>query len=148
MHTLEKKTFIKKPLSEVFDFFSKAENLGNITPPHVRFKILTPLPIKMGVGTLIDYQISLFRISFKWQTKITKWEMPNRFEDTQIKGPYKTWIHTHIFEEKDGGVWMTDIVKYESPGGFLEFIPHNLFVKRNVEQIFSYREEALKEIFK
>ena len=97
----------------------------------------------MKVGTLIDYQLKLMGIPFKWKTKITKWEPPFLFEDTQLKGPYHTWIHEHRFEGIDGGTKMIDTLQYQSPGGFLEFIPHQIFVKSKVEEIFRYRNELL-----
>ena len=49
------------PIEEVFAFFSDPENLGLITPQNLDFKIITPLPIKMQEGQLIDYTIKLFK---------------------------------------------------------------------------------------
>lgn len=146
-HVLIRNIKIKKNIEEVFDFFSKAENLNRITPPELGFKILTPLPVKMNKGTLIDYKIKLNGIPFNWRTQITKWEPPFCFEDTQIKGPYKLWIHEHKFEETDGITRMTDIVNYLSPGGIFEFIPHQIMVKKKVESIFKFREKILNEYF-
>ncbi|MBS1518561.1 MAG: SRPBCC family protein [Bacteroidetes bacterium] len=146
-HILEKKTVIKRPVEEVFDFFTKAENLNKITPPFLGFKILTPLPVEMKKGALIDYVIRLNGIPMKWKTEITKWEPPYKFEDTQIKGPYKIWIHEHKFEPSGNDTLMTDTVNYFSRGGILEFIPHNLIVKNKVKEIFDYREKTFAELF-
>ena len=146
-HLFEKKTIIKKPLPEVFDFFSKAENLDKITPPHLYFKILTPSPIVIKKGTIIDYQLKLYGVPFKWKTEITKWDPPYSFEDSQISGPYKKWVHQHFFEEKNGEVHMKDIVEYLSPGWLLEPLIDLLFVGPNVQRIFNYRETFLKSYF-
>ena len=146
-HVLIRKTVIKKNIEQLFDFFSKAENLNSITPPLLGFKIITPLPVQMKKGTIIDYKIKLNGIPFSWRTEITKWDPPFLFEDTQIKGPYKIWIHEHRFDEKEGMTIMTDTVRYLSPGGIFEFIPHNLMVKKKVEFIFDYREKVLNELF-
>ena len=146
-HVLIRKTVIKKNIEHLFDFFSKAENLNSITPPLLGFKIITPLPVEMKKGTIIDYKIKLNGIPFSWRTEITKWDPPFLFEDTQIKGPYKIWIHEHRFDEKEGMTIMTDTVRYLSPGGIFEFIPHNLMVKKKVEFIFDYREKVLNELF-
>lgn len=146
-HVLIRKTVIKKNIEQLFDFFSKAENLNSITPPLLGFKIITPLPVEMKKGTIIDYKIKLNGIPFSWRTEITKWDPPFLFEDTQIKGPYKLWIHEHRFDEKEGMTIMTDTVRYLSPGGIFEFIPHNLMVKKKVEFIFDYREKVLNELF-
>lgn len=146
-HVFKKETIINRPLTEVFDFFSKAENLDKITPPELGFKIITPLPIEMKKGTLIDYKIKLNSIPFYWKTEITEYDPPYLFADKQIKGPYKLWIHEHRFEDLNGKTKMTDTVNYLSPGGIFEFIPHNLIVKNKVKFIFDYREEVLKKYF-
>lgn len=145
---LQKETIIARPVKEIFEFFTNAENLNIITPSFIGFKILTNLPIKMMKGTLIEYRIKLNGIPVKWKTEITKWDPPYLFEDTQIKGPYKIWIHEHKFEELGQKTLMTDTVKYLSYGGLLEFIPNILFVKNNVKKIFDYREMKIHEIFK
>ena len=147
-HNLTRKTVINRNINEVFDFFSKADNLNKITPPALGFKIITSLPLEMKKGTLINYKISLNGIPFNWLTEITDWNPPFSFEDTQLKGPYKMWIHKHTFEEINGMTVMKDTVNYISPGGIFEFIPHNLIVKKKVESIFDYRQKIFNELFK
>ena len=141
-------TIINKPLQEVFEFFSNAQNLNLLTPPQLQFEILTPLPIAMKKGTLIDYKLKLSGIPFYWKTEIAAWEPPFRFVDKQLKGPYKIWIHEHRFEEKNGKTYMYDTVEFLSPGWFLEPIINKLFIEKKVKEIFTYREKKLKEIFK
>jgi ligand-binding SRPBCC domain-containing protein len=148
MHILTKTTVINKTLSEVFEFFSNAENLNKITPPDMQFKILTPLPIIIKKGTLIDYKIKVNGIPFKWQTEISEREPNKRFVDKQLKGPYRVWIHEHTFEEKDGKTIMNDHVQFLSPGWFLEPIINKLFIEKKVKGIFAYREKILTNLFK
>ena len=146
-HILNRETVLNGSIEEVFNFFSKAENLDKITPPILGFRIITPLPVEMKKGTLIDYKIKLNGIPFNWRTEITKWDPPNCFEDTQLKGPYKMWIHEHKFIERNNKTFMTDTVRYISPGGVIEFIPHNLIVKKKVNFIFDYRQKIFDELF-
>jgi ligand-binding SRPBCC domain-containing protein len=146
-HTIIRKTIINRPLEEVFQFFSKAENLNLLTPPELSFKILTPLPIKMQAGTLIDYRIKLNGIPFNWRTEISTWKVNECFVDQQLKGPYKIWHHTHSFTAVKEGTLMIDEVKYLSPGWILEPLIEKFFIKKKVEGIFDYRNSKLKEIF-
>ncbi len=146
-HILYRETTIKRNISEVFSFFSKAENLNKITPPELGFEITSKLPIRMEKGAIIDYKIFLNGIPFNWKTEITEWEPPFRFVDSQLKGPYKMWVHEHSFEDKGDFTLMKDKVEYISPGGFLEFIPHKLFVENKVNKIFDYRATKFKELF-
>jgi ligand-binding SRPBCC domain-containing protein len=148
MHQLVRETIINQPLHIVFDFFSKAENLNLLTPPDMNFKIITPLPIQIHQGKLIDYRIKVNGIPFKWQTEITVWQPPHKFVDTQKRGPYHTWIHQHYFEARgDNATFMRDTVDFQSPGWFLEPLIHHLFIEKKVKVIFDYREIKWKELF-
>lgn len=146
-HVLTTQTKLNASLEQVFEFFSRAENLNQVTPPHLRFKILTPLPLQMKLGAVIDYQIQLSGVPFHWRTLITSWEPPFRFVDEQMKGPYKLWHHEHTFEQCDGYVLMTDCVHFLSPGWFLEPLINRFFVEPKVKEIFRYRDERFKDIF-
>jgi ligand-binding SRPBCC domain-containing protein len=129
---------------ELFPFFADAGNLEAITPPQLHFRILTPQPIAMATGTLIDYRLRLHGAPIRWRTRIAAWEPPHRFVDEQIRGPYRLWHHEHTFEERDGQTVMTDSVDYRSIGGRLV---HRLFIARDLESIFAYRMKVLAERF-
>lgn len=143
-HTFKSELWLPRPRDTVYPFFADARNLEAITPPWLGFRILTPDPIELRVGTRIDYRLRVHGFPLYWQTEITAWEPPFRFVDEQRRGPYRQWIHTHTFEEKDGGTLCRDEVEYAVPGG--RFI-HWLIVRREVEKIFAYRSTALREIF-
>jgi hypothetical protein len=147
IHHLYHQTRIAKPIEEVFEFFSDARNLEKITPVQLNFRIVTKGPIDMGKGALIRYRLSLFKVPFSWLTEITEWEPPYRFADTQLKGPYKQWIHVHSFKSEGPDTIMTDHVQYQLFNlPFSEHV-HRWFVRKQVEQIFTYREEIIQKIF-
>ena len=143
-HVLETEIWLPEKRDKVFAFFADAANLEAITPPWLNFRILTPRPIVMQAGTLIDYQLRLHGIPVRWRTRISAWSPPESFVDDQLFGPYRQWHHTHTFTEQDGGTLCKDRVLYIVPGG--ELI-HRLFVRRQVESIFAYRREALLRRF-
>jgi ligand-binding SRPBCC domain-containing protein len=142
------KQYINKPLDVVFEFFSKPENLEMITPESLSFNILTPTPIKMEKGSLIDYTIRLFGIPIHWRTLISDYEPPFRFVDQQIKGPYTFWHHTHTFQQVDGGVEIIDKVKYSLPMGWLGTLVHSIWVRKDLEKIFEHRKTVIQDYFK
>lgn len=141
-YRIERSTWVPQPLHEVFPFFAAAENLELITPPELGFSIDSASPVTMKVGALIDYTIRLYRLPMRWRTEITKWNPPLSFEDSQLRGPYAKWVHTHSFAASKGGTTIEDIVIYALPFGTLGRIAHPL-VKRQLKRIFDYREEVL-----
>jgi len=148
VYKLKAKQFIKQPIEEVFGFFSRPENLTKITPSNLNFKILTPSPLEMKQGTVIDYTIKLFKVPIHWRTLITTYEPPFKFVDEQMKGPYNFWHHTHMFKENSDGVEIFDEVHYSIPFGPLGNLLHSLWIKKDLNHIFEYRKSVIENLFK
>ena len=140
---LTTRQFVNRTREEVFAFFSDASQLGRITPPFLKFKIETPLPIELKKGALIDYSLTLRFLPIRWRTEISAWDAPNRFVDRQLKGPYKLWHHEHTFEAVENGTMVHDRVHYVVPGGA---IVHRLLVKKDLIRIFEYRRSQIEAI--
>lgn len=144
MFVFESSLWLPRNREEVFPFFADAANLEAITPPWLKFHILTPRPIEMRAGTTIDYQLRIKGFPARWRTLISAWEPPIRFVDEQLRGPYRRWHHTHTFEEHDGGTLCKDRVEYDMLGGWLV---NKLLVRRDIETIFAWRRKRLMECF-
>jgi ligand-binding SRPBCC domain-containing protein len=145
IHTLERRQRIELPIAKAFDFYGDAHNLELITPPWLGFEVLTPRPIEMGAGSLIEYRLRLHRVPVKWRTRIEVWEPPRRFVDMQVRGPYSLWEHTHEFEEDGPGATIIhDRVRYSMPFGPLGELANRLLVRRDLKRIFDYRRDAVE----
>ncbi len=140
--------WLPNPIEEVFPFFGDAYNLERITPEFLRFKVLSTSEREVKKGTLVNYRLRLHGIPFGWQTIIEEWEPGVRFIDRQLKGPFKLWHHTHEFESHDGGTLIRDHVRYDLPLGALGRFVAGAFVRRDVEEIFRFRQEQTRVIFK
>lgn len=156
MHELSTSTRLPGRPADVFPFFADAGNLARITPPELGFRIVTPQPLRMGEGTLIEYRLRLFGIPFGWRTLISTWDPPHTFADEQLEGPYALWHHTHVFEEVPGdpgsegdtgpgGTLMTDRVRFRLPLGPLA-APALPIVKLQLRRIFTYRGVAIRRL--
>lgn len=143
-YTLQVELWLPRPRDELFAFFGDAANLQTITPPWVKFEVLTPSPIILRLGALIDYRIKVHGLPIRWRTEIAEWDPPQQFVDVQLRGPYTLWRHTHTFEKSNDGTLCRDHVRYRPRGGALI---HRLFVRRDVERIFQYRQERLRALF-
>ena len=138
--------WVPHPLPAVFDFFSRAENLEQITPPWMRFRILTPAPIVMKPGATIAYSLRVRGIPLRWLTEIERWNPPFEFIDVQARGPYKFWRHTHRFSERNGGTLIADTVDYVLPFGLLGRLVHRFQVARDLGRIFDYRAQQVQAL--
>ena len=139
---IQRDVWLPRPREEVFAFFADAANLERLTPPWLHFRILNP-HIVIARGVLIDYRLKIHGVPLRWQSEISRWDPPRAFVDEQRRGPYRRWVHTHTFEEERGGTRVGDSVEFEVP---FEWIAGR-FVMRDVQAIFTFREQALSTIF-
>ncbi|MEC8610786.1 MAG: SRPBCC family protein [Bacteroidota bacterium] len=146
-YQLIKKQHLKTDLNTIWDFVSSPRNLKEITPDYMLFQITSKeLKEKMYPGMIISYKVSpVLNLKMNWVTEITQVKEKQFFIDEQRLGPYKMWHHQHFFEEDANGVLMTDIVTYIPPFGVLGDIANQLFIKKQLEDIFNYRFKVLEK---
>jgi len=142
---LESRVKVPRQREDVFDIFANAYNLEDMTPPAMRLEILTPDPIVMRAGLLLDYRLRLRGIPFRCQSEITVWEPPLRFVDEQRRGPYLWWTHEHTFADEAGQTVVSDRISYGVPGGA---IVHTLFIARDLRAMFDYRANRLEALLR
>ena len=145
-HILTRRLELDLPRTEVFAFFADAANLERITPPELGFNIISPQPIEIERGSLIDYRLSLHGIPMNWRTEISVWDPPFEFVDQQLRGPYAQWIHRHTFTElAPDKTLIEDEVRYRLPLEPLGDVAH-FIVRRQLEHIFDYRQKVVAEL--
>lgn len=146
-YVLARSQQIPASLEVVFGFFSDPANLARITPPWLRFRIHGERPARLDKGSRIEYRIVWTVATLRWVTRIVLWDPPRCFVDVQERGPYRKWVHTHTFTPTAAGIRMDDRVEYELPFGALGRLVHALRVRRQLEQIFDFRQTAIETLF-
>ena len=145
-YVLKARQELSTDIETVFDFFSNAYNLEQITPSWLKFNVKNQAPIAMKTGVIIDYVLRIHGVPMKWRTRINKWQPNTLFIDEQIKGPYRKWVHTHEFEQQKNKkiTVCTDVVEYDL---FAGWFLNPLFVSNDLRRIFLYRMLKLQDIF-
>ncbi len=146
-YTLSFEQQVSRPLPEIFNFFSRAENLEVLTPPWLNFKILDVKPQPVQQGTLINYSLRVHGIPLRWTSEIVEWEPPHRFVDLQLRGPYQVWRHEHRFAASDGGTLISDTINLSLPLGFLGQLAYKIKVHSDLQEIFTFRKEKVRALF-
>ena len=147
VHVFERTQWVPAGITETFAFFADAANLQAITPPWLHFRILTPLPIAMRAGALIDYRLKLHGLPVHWRTRISRWQPGVSFIDEQLRGPYARWVHLHTFTAERGGTLLGDRVEYALPLDPLSRPAHPLYVRPLITRIFDYRRGVITARF-
>ena len=144
-YQLETAFIVAADLQTTWSFFSRAQNLPTITPPWLDFRLLTPSPITLQQDSIMDYTIRWLGARIHWRTRIIDWSPPHQFIDLQIRGPYTLWHHQHTFVPAPGGngTECRDRVVYKLPGMVLGRITHRLAVRRQLVEIFEYRQQQV-----
>lgn len=145
VYSLKKVQVLPIDIQQAWDFFSTPSNLKLITPPSLGFNIISGHDEEsIYAGQLIEYTVKpVFGIPVYWMTEITQVELMKYFIDEQRYGPYSFWHHQHHFKKVDEGVEMTDIVHYKIPFWFFGDVANSLFVAKQLEEIFEYRQQVV-----
>lgn len=149
IHHLHRQQQLKADIDTVWAFFSNPRNLAKITPEYMNFRVTSP-PYEGEIypGQIITYKVSpVAGIPMSWMTEITHVQPKTLFVDEQRHGPYRIWHHEHKFETNEQGVLITDLVHYQLPMLFVGDIAHSLFVKKQLNNIFAYRQKVISDIF-
>ena len=146
VYTLRRRQWLPLGRRETFAFFERPEHLADITPPWLDFRILTPGPLVMAPGAVIEYSIRVFGLRRRWRTLISEYDPPSGFRDVQLAGPYRLWDHRHRFWEEDGGTVVEDLVMYALPFGPLGRPIHWLVVQSRLAAIFHYRRRRIHDL--
>jgi ligand-binding SRPBCC domain-containing protein len=146
VYTLHRRQWLPLTLHETFEFFERPGNLPLITPTWLGFCLLTPEPIVMTRGLLIDYQVRVLGIRSHWRSLISEYNPPHGFRDVQVIGPYRLWDHRHRFWRENGGTAIEDFVVYEAPLGPIGALMNRLVIERQLRDIFDYRHRRIEEL--
>ncbi len=147
IHTLIRHHIVKAPREEVFAYYSDPYHLEKITPPSYHLNVLTPRPVTVETGTLIDYSVRWRGLLFRWTSLIIECHFPSNLIEVQTKGIFSSWHHQYTFETHKDGTRVVEVVQYAMPFGIFGEWVHKLLVEDDLRRLFDYRYSVLGHVF-
>jgi ligand-binding SRPBCC domain-containing protein len=145
MATFERTICVARPITEVFDFFSRPANLIATAPPDLNLRLLAG-PERVQLGSRVRIQGGAWGVFLTVESEITTFEPPHLFSDEQRQGPLGKWVHTHRFEEIPGGTRVLDHIEFTGPTGMLGLLVTEATIESELDGIFAYRAKKLREL--
>lgn len=146
-YRLEQRQRLEAPREEVFAYFADPYNLEETTPDRLAVEVETVDPTEIGLDACIRYRLKFHGLPLGWTSRVTRWEPPELFTDSQEEGPYARWVHEHRFLGTGEETLAIDRVRYRPPAGLLGRLAHSLHLKRDLEAIFEHRADKLADRF-
>ena len=147
-YLLRHATRVAAPVSEVFSFFSRPQNLGVMTPADMHFQIKGGTPDQIQPEMTIDYSLRMGPLPLHWRTRIEVWLPQRLFIDSQERGPYRCWWHEHHFQPDGDATLMEDRVFFAPPFGMVGNLAGQVLVMPALRKIFRFRAQAMRLRFR
>jgi ligand-binding SRPBCC domain-containing protein len=145
MPVFEASQVVPRPAEEVFAFFQDPANLLKVSPPELHLRLTEPLA-RLRLGARVTAQGRRWGVPLRTVSEVTAWDPPKTFTDVQVEGPFRKWVHTHVFEAVPEGTRVTDRIEYEAPGGLLGLVARPPMIERDLKWVFAYRTQKLAEL--
>jgi ligand-binding SRPBCC domain-containing protein len=169
-HLVQFEQWVPAAIERVFLFFTNPGNLPRIMPPQtgtelVRLKLVPPPGTPAESATATDgtplagagseIVTSLRVVPFlpfraQWIALVTEFEWNHHFADAQKRGPFKSFHHRHELREEMRdqvrGTTVRDLIEYDVGFGWLGELTQRLFVSRQLQRTFEYRQRALEKL--
>lgn len=146
MTIIESSVAIAAPIEAVFDFHTDTDNLGRISPPWMKTKLIRESG--EGSGKLIEMQVMQYNIfPSRWIVRIEEFERPFRLADLVLSGPMKYFKHTRTFSQPCASLTeLKDHLEYEVPFGWIGTLADKVSIRKMMQEMFEYRHAKTKEI--
>jgi len=142
MLRFEYSSIIHAPVEAVFAFHERPEALSLLVPPNMPVRVVerSGNGIQAGARIVLRHKPS----GLRWIAMHTEYEKNRLFVDTQASGPFRHWVHRHIFEPVEGPhkCRLTDSIEFSIHPWSLLDRALGWFVRRQLHAMFQYRHNV------
>ena len=144
MPTLELATLIDAPLERVFDLARDIGLHATSMQGYAERPVAGVTTGLIGPGQTVTWKATHFGLPFRLTSRITAFAAPRHFRDEMVAGPFKRFVHDHLFEPAGAGTLMRDVFDYEAPCAGLGRLADRLFLRRHMLRLLEERNAAIK----
>jgi len=99
----------------------------------------------MALDDIVTWEATHFGIKQKLKVKISKFDRPTYFQDTQIDGIFKSFTHDHFFHEENGYTLMSDVFDFHCPYGIIGWFVDPL-IYTYIKKFLTQRNALIKSV--
>jgi ligand-binding SRPBCC domain-containing protein len=142
--TYAKRSVFDADAATLFSWHARPGAFERLMPPWEHLRVLSRHGgIADGSRLTMELRKGPFRT--RWEALHRNFEEGRQFEDVQVAGPFKRWVHTHLVEpEGPSRATLTDYVDYALPLGPLGALVGGRAVRNLLERTFTYRHRRIE----
>lgn len=138
------RTVIHASPERVFAFHELPDAHRRLTPPWSGSRVIQHAPsLAVGARAIVDIRVA----PLLWvRTELVHivYEPPARFVDEQVRGPFKSWRHTHRMTRVGNGTELAEVIDLEPPFGLLGRALAPMLILPRLRKLFAYRHEVTR----
>jgi ligand-binding SRPBCC domain-containing protein len=100
----------------------------------------------LGLGETVTWQGRHFGLLLAHESRITKYEQPQHFQDVMVTGMFCSFEHDHFFEPLGAETLMRDELRFRAPFSPLGWLAETVVLRRYLEEFLTKRNLAIKRI--
>ena len=98
----------------------------------------------LELGEEVTWEACHFGITQRLSSRMTALQPTTYFQDRMTRGAFSFFEHDHFFHDRDGGTVMTDLLRFQAPGGPLGWVVERLVLGSHMRRFLVRRGLALK----
>jgi ligand-binding SRPBCC domain-containing protein len=143
LQRLELNTEIKAPIERCFDLSRSIELHLQSSDERAIAGVTTGL---IGNGELVTWQGRHFGFLITHTTRISAFSFPRYFQDSMVRGAFRSYCHDHYFKKLDHGTMMIDLVEFSAPYKIVGRAVERLFLEKHMRLLLLRRNQAIKQV--
>jgi len=137
-------TVIEAPTERCFDL-SRSVDLHTASTHRTGERAIAGVTAGLiGLGQEVTWSGRHFGFRVTHTSRITALEFPKYFQDSMVRGMFRSFCHDHYFETSEGRTLMKDVLMFEAPLGLLGRAAERLVLQNHTRRLPERRNVSIR----